>query len=527
MPFLGGGLRGPKGDTGDPGANGTNALTAQDLTPLNSLIWRNPDADVVRERINNDNSKAFTNFGALPDAFLPTLTDLEFYRDFAGEKTLNHAAGPNIDFTRASGGTYFTSTGVLVGIDFSTTSNTVGTGSKTFTLTATAGADRSWAVGALVRATDQAASANFMQGTVTSYDAATQVIVIDVTTTGGSGTKTDWRIGFAGARFDHSGGSSLGLLIEESRTNLVLHSRGLNDAAWAKTDITAAQDQAGLDGAANSASSITATDANGTCLQAITSASAARATSAYVKRITGTGVIEMTQNGGTTWTAVTVTADWTRVTIPSATVTNPSVGFRIVTSGDAIAVDGVQCENGAFSTSVILTTTASVTRAADSAFVTPISSFYNQAEGTLFVEAIANNIPLSGQFPRPMMIGNATNNNNRIDFYTYLEGAALGVGSDVVAASNSQYGVFGAASAVGSAFKASTAVATNDFRTAVNGSLFGSADTSGILPDVSTMTHLFVGRASTGIPAGTSLYIRKVAYWPKRLTNTLLEQLTT
>ncbi|MGA1111483.1 MAG: phage head spike fiber domain-containing protein, partial [Ilumatobacteraceae bacterium] len=165
-------------------------------------------------------------------------------------------------------------------------------------------------------------------------------------------------------RFDHNPitGECLGLLVEEQRANLLLHSRTLTNVAWVATNITPAKNETGADGVGNSASSITATAANGTILQTVTSASAARATSAYVKRITGTGVVEMTQNGGTTWTAITVTSSWSRVSIPSATVTNPSVGFRIATSGDAIAVDYVQCETGAFVTSAIETTTAAVTR---------------------------------------------------------------------------------------------------------------------------------------------------------------------
>lgn len=193
-------------------------------------------------------------------------------------------------------------------------------------------------------------------------------------------------------RFDHNPvtGESLGLLVEEQRTNLALHNRDLTNAAWVVSNITAAKNQVGADGGSNSASSITASAGNGTILQTITSASAARATSAYVKRITGTGTIEMTQNNGTTWTAVTVTSAWTRVTIPSATVTNPVVGFRIVTSGDAIAVDYVQCESGAFSTSAIETTTATVTRSADVASITgsAFSSWYNSTAGTMRVQWI-------------------------------------------------------------------------------------------------------------------------------------------
>ena len=61
-----------------------------------------------------------------------------------------------------------------------------------------------------------------------------------------------------------------GLLIEETRTNVVLHNRDLTNAAWVKTNMTAVKDQTGVDGVANSASKITATAANATVLQTIT-----------------------------------------------------------------------------------------------------------------------------------------------------------------------------------------------------------------------------------------------------------------
>jgi hypothetical protein len=159
--------------------------------------------------------------------------------------------------------------------------------------------------------------------------------------------------------------TDLGLLIEDARTNVVLWNRDLNNAAWTKSNITALKDQTGADGAATSASSLLATSANGTVLQAITLASAAAFQSAYVKRLVGTGTINMTMDNGATWTAITVTSAWALLSIPTQTLANPTVGFRIVTNGDKIAVDFVQNENGAFGTSPIPTTTTSATRAAD------------------------------------------------------------------------------------------------------------------------------------------------------------------
>ncbi|HEY9227365.1 MAG TPA: hypothetical protein VIP11_12000 [Gemmatimonadaceae bacterium] len=154
-------------------------------------------------------------------------------------------------------------------------------------------------------------------------------------------------------------------LLEDARTNVVLWNRDLTNAAWTKTNATPAKDQVGIDGVAASASSLLATAGNATCLQAITLASSARYQTAYVKRLAGSGVIQMTTDNGSTWTAITVTSSWTRVSIPTQTLANPTVGFRVVTNGDKIAVDFVQNENGIFETSAIPTTNASVPRAAD------------------------------------------------------------------------------------------------------------------------------------------------------------------
>lgn len=156
-----------------------------------------------------------------------------------------------------------------------------------------------------------------------------------------------------------------GLLVEESRTNIALHNRDLTNAAWVKTNVTATKDQVGIDGVADSASKIVAGANNGTCLQTVTLASSARYQTAFIKRLVGTGNVQMTTDNGSTWTTVTVTAGWTRLVIPSQTVTDPVFGFRLATSGDSVAVDFVQNENGAYPTSPIEVTTVAATRAAD------------------------------------------------------------------------------------------------------------------------------------------------------------------
>jgi hypothetical protein len=157
------------------------------------------------------------------------------------------------------------------------------------------------------------------------------------------------------------------LLLEEQRENILHWSRLLTDAGgWSRSFITPTQDQTGVDGVANSAARLTATNANGTLLQTVTLASSQRVVAADVKRITGSGTVSMTTDGGTTWTPITVTGSWTRVSIPPQTVTNPVTGFRLGTNGDEIAVDYADNQNGAFPTSRIYVTDPAVTRGADS-----------------------------------------------------------------------------------------------------------------------------------------------------------------
>lgn len=229
-----------------------------------------------------------------------------------------------------------------------------------------------------------------------------------------------------------------GLWLEESRTNVVLWNRDMTNAVWTKTNCTAAKDQTSFDGTANAASSLTATAGNATCLQAITLASSARFQSVLVKRITGSGTIQMTMDNGTTWTNITVTAGWTRVSIPSQTLANPTVGFRIVTSGDAIAVDLVQNENTSVApSSVMPTTSATFARVADDAKITGtnFSSFYNQSQGTWVIEYEAADV--SGSTRYLFSVSDGTNNNRFISFistqHRLTETNNLVVGTTLVA----------------------------------------------------------------------------------------------
>jgi hypothetical protein len=288
-------------------------------------------------------------------------------------------------------------------------------------------------------------------------------------------------------------------------------------AIWTPSNVTTAATATGPDGTANSATTLTASAVNGTVLQAITSTSAARITSMYVKRRTGSGIIDMTQDNGTTWTTVTVTSSWTRVNIASTTAANPTVGIRIQTSGDAIDVFGMQHELGAFITSVIPTTTASATRSVDLASVSTQAFPYNATEGTLVVyyqpvyelSTYRTQINLTNDagtnFARTRAFQTSTNigANNQVQEGTLqVDYLSSGVASPYL-------------------IKTGIALKANDFANSTNGSA-ATPDTSGSMPTGITKLGFNGGAFDIG-----ATYIRQITYLPRRLTNAELQARTT
>ena len=215
-------------------------------------------------------------------------------------------------------------------------------------------------------------------------------------------TKSDYSLVSCGNNLPRvmsgTGGTSpLGLFVEDTATNNLLQNRDWSQAVWTKTTMTCALTSTGVDGAANSASTCTASAGNGTALQTVTIAAATRNTSGYIRRRTGSGTIEVTRDNGTTWTAITasVTGTYKRVVsteavgcaygnciiVPAMTSggANPVIGIRLGTSGDAVDLDLWQDEANAFPSSPITTTAAATTRAAESATAPAANTFLSLA----------------------------------------------------------------------------------------------------------------------------------------------------
>lgn len=228
---------------------------------------------------------------------------------------------------------------------------------------------------------------DFAGNTATRNGVSTTIAALTSSFTRTAGGAEPWQRNAAGIYTQVSAGvrrqSDLGTIIEGARTNPVRNNRDLTQATWTKTNCTPLLNQTGIDGISNSASSLTSLAINATCLTTFTGAGN-RTASAFVKRLIGTGTVEMTMDNGVTWTAVTVTAGWTRVRIPTQSITNSSIGFRIAILGDSIGVDFVQGENGAVGlSSPILTGAAAATRNAENFGL--LTSLFNLNIGTLKV----------------------------------------------------------------------------------------------------------------------------------------------
>jgi hypothetical protein len=307
-----------------------------------------------------------------------------------------------------------------------------------------------------------------------------------------------------------------GALIEGARTNRALHSRDLTQAAWTATNVTVARNQVGIDGLANTACSLTATAGNGTVLQAVTHASTARYFSVWIKRITGTGTVEVTLDNGSTWTAVTVTSAYTRVGA-AQTLANPTVGVRLVTDTDAVAVDFAQLEDGAFPSSPIVTAGSSATRAADAVEATisyggPVSTFVEYSAPR------ASNVAAYSDIYFALTSNSST---TRMILYNYNGG----VGVFALNASNPSGDSWRAATfAADTTHKAAARWQTDDVRAAINGTLATGDTTAGAAPAGSLI------RAGFGIPPGvggqTFVLIRRAAIFPFALSDAQLQGIT-
>lgn len=173
---------------------------------------------------------------------------------------------------------------------------------------------------------------------------------------------------FQWADLDGSGQRRQVLRLEMARTNQILYSSDLTNAAWSKANCTIAAGVPDPMGGTN-ACTVTATGANATTDQTLSAGSSlVRFNSVWLRRRTGTGTVRIVSPDGVAYIAVVLTSSWQRFIIPGIASTVREGGINIVTSGDAVDHYGFQLEDGVCATSEIPTTSVAVTRAADSLY---------------------------------------------------------------------------------------------------------------------------------------------------------------
>lgn len=158
----------------------------------------------------------------------------------------------------------------------------------------------------------------------------------------------------------------IGLACFDNSVYYALQNRDLTQAVWTKVGCTAAR-TTGADGLSNTGSLLTATTPSATCAQAITLVSTTLLLSAVIKRVTGSGAVSISMDGGVTSTALSLTTAYQQLAAPQQTVVNPQVVIHLATSGDAVAIDFVDLEGGGNACPIVpsppvAVTTAAVTR---------------------------------------------------------------------------------------------------------------------------------------------------------------------
>jgi hypothetical protein len=225
--------------------------------------------------------------------------------------------------------------------------------------------------------------------------------------------------------------------------------------------------------------------------------------------ISGTGTITNYGNG---WYRCTHTQTYAA----GETSVSWSYDLNGATSGTAYLF-GAQAEVGAYATSYIPTLGTSVTRVADAAIKTGISSLIGQTEGTIFVDFVYTQLDSNGLIP--VTIGADSSNhayfyiegNERINFDFYV------AGSDVVS-----IGTATGFAVKGTRYKIAFAYKANDFAAYINGQLVGT-DNSGAIAAFSNFYFGYPYAAGYSTPNT----VNQALLFKTRLTNAQLAELTT
>ena len=362
-------------------------------------------------------------------------------------------------------------------------------------------------------------------------------------------------------RFNHvyNGSSwvSKGLLVEEQRTNLILRSSDLGNSYWSKSLVSTTTNALTTPDGAVSALKIDETTSTGLhefYSGVITVASATTYTwSVYAKAgerswliinasdnlarncwfdlSTGTvGTVAATRTASITsvgngWYRCSVTgsiASGTASYVVIMTSTGDAVASYAGTAGNGLYIFGPELEAGSFPTSYIPTTSAAVTRSADVCQITgaDFSGFYNQTEGSFAVEY---------EQIKPLNIGMVVNfndggaSNAMWDYASEGSSGGIDYGPSFYIRNSGTFTVQNNNSPIVSGQqKYAVAFKTNDFAMSYIGGTV-QTDTTVTLP---TVNQMGIGKALF-YQYPFSGHIARLRYYPARLTNAKLQELST
>jgi hypothetical protein len=332
------------------------------------------------------------------------------------------------------------------------------------------------------------------------------------------------------ARFEHNPvtGESLGLEIEEQRTNLLTYSEQFdNSPPWGGDNsggtnpIVTANQAIAPDGTLT-ADRVQLNRGAGTfsrLQQILSTSSAVHTFSVWMKLHSGTTSANVGIRVNATGVNCVVTNTWQRFTVTDtvATITpNPQILLFSSLGSDATAdilVWGAQVEAGSFATSYIPTVASQVTRSADSASMTGtnFSSWFRLNEGSAYIEYIPavvsgfrNILTTSVGGSRRLFYIGSGNSVRIFDGVTNISGNGTPV--------------------VNQPFKAASAYSSAGMAISLNGTT--TVTTSSFVGNFTGDGTLLFGTTGTASETASGLY-RKVAFYTSRLTNAELQGLTT
>jgi len=252
-------------------------------------------------------------------------------------------------------------------------------------------------------------------------------------------------------RLDYTNSSCPKILLEPQRTNLLLYSEQFDNAYWQKDPSASVVANYAIspDGTQN-ADQLNFAAAGNAVYRAGFSLSGAHRFTVYLK---GEGAnigkqIYLEIGGGVSINA-TLTGEWQRFTAVADNSSSVAIKQLNSTQANSVLAWGAQLELGAYATSYIPTTTAAVTRLADAASKTGISSLIGQTEGTIYWEGYvtpcgAYNSLMSVEVISTQFINLRLNDINRIEFASANLSADFTIAASTPATAGTYYKIAGA-----------------------------------------------------------------------------------